>query len=178
MCFKKHISTLTIISVSRHLKSLEKQYFLQSGSNSEDCVCQTQICGQEASESCMMQLTSRNFWKFLQTPSITTMGWLSSCQVLYKQIAKTVLALGISLFFVKPEVMIYFGPLSKRVMKAWFRDGKCFSFLSLSVGEVWERKTCCRGDERTRHYYLSKGSGGIRIPTRYLWVWSVRNEWL
>jgi len=45
-------------------------------------------------------------------------GWLSLCQVLYKQIAKTVLALGISLFFVKPEVMMYFGPFSKRVMKS------------------------------------------------------------
>lgn len=116
MCFKKCISTLTIISISHHLKSSGKQYFFQS-SNSEDCICQTQLCGQQASESCMMQLTSHNFQKFLQT-SITTMGWLSLCQVLSKQIAKTVLALGISLFFAKPEVMMYFGPLSKRVMKA------------------------------------------------------------
>lgn len=105
MCFKKCISTLTIISMSRHLKSSGKQCFFQSGSNSEDCICQIQICEQEASEFCMMQQTSHSFQKFLQTPSITTTGWLSLCQVLYKQIAKTVLALGISLFFVKPEVM-------------------------------------------------------------------------
>lgn len=118
MCFKKIYQYPYHYQHIPPSEVLGKAVFFPESSNSEDCICQTQLCGQQASESCMMQLTSHNFQKFLQTPSITTMGWLSLCQVLSKQIAKTVLALGISLFFAKPEVMMYFGPLSKRVMKA------------------------------------------------------------
>lgn len=48
-----------------------------------------------------------------RTLSITAMGWLSLHQVLDKQIAKTILALGISLFFVKPESDIFLSSLKK-----------------------------------------------------------------
>lgn len=108
-----------------HLKSRGKQYFSE-GSDSEDCICQTQVWEQEAWEPCMLQLiTFTRFYRHLPSQpraprhcarnhsntGCKGYAWSQHSFVLCKA---------------RDDAFLSF--LS--IMKAWLMGGKCCSLFS------------------------------------------------